>query len=85
MVAAGNDIGEFDGEVGVEGEGEGEAEDVNACVWTLVLITSSGKMEAHVITPAIPPAKNTFAAAIFCDSSSPALERIRLQISYDQK
>lgn len=41
-------------------------------------------MDAQVITPAIPPASNTFAAAIFCESSSPALlegERMRLQIS----
>lgn len=64
--------------------GEEEEEEAKDCVCTRVFITSSGKMDAQVITPAIPPASNTFAAAIFWDSSASALLeglRMRLQIS----
>lgn len=33
-------------------------------VWTRVLITSRGNMDAHVMTPAIPPQRRTRAASV---------------------
>lgn len=53
------------------------------CVWTRVLITSKGNMEAHVTTPAKPPHNSTFTA--LCLSVSLWLVIHCLLSSYDQK
>lgn len=69
----GSECGGKRGLVTLEVEDENGEGDVNDWVWTRVFITSKGKIEVHVITPAIPPANKTFAAAAFWESSSPLL------------